>query len=127
MARAAAMVILVMLVASVRFVEAYPNSSLICIIVESMLYDQVETEIERYIRDIAEIGFDALVMPFDQGTPEDVKDLLINACPEELVGSLLIGDIPAAIYEDQTDNETLPIDLFYADLNGTWADTDGNG
>jgi hypothetical protein len=45
--------------------------------------------------------------------------------PDGLVGAVLVGDIPSALYEVSI--HTFPTDMFYMDLNGTWIDSDGNG
>lgn len=72
------------------------------------------------------------------GTPADIKDLLTAEWNNDAVGALLVGDLPVPwfeLYEDfdndgQPDNPymvSFPCDLFYMDLDGTWADEDFDG
>jgi len=119
---------LVLLVFLIQFVRAEPDKPLVYVIVDSAICDQIKSQIEIYSEDVKRIGFDVVVVSFDQCTPADVKGVLTSAYSEGLVGCLLIGDIPAVIFEDrEEDKEEYPIDMWYMDLNGVWVDNDANG
>ena len=105
-----------------------PDAPLVLVVINASIYDDLKFYIERYLSDVERIGFNATILPFSGGSPENVKAILVNASSEGLVGCLLVGDIPSAIYEDlEYDYEEYPIDLFYMDLDGVWEDTDNNG
>jgi hypothetical protein len=105
-----------------------PDVPLVYVIVNASIYDDVKFYINRYQSDVAKIGFNTTVLSFSGDNPEDVRAILVNASLEGLVGCLLVGDIPWALYEDwEVDDEVYPIDLFYMDLDGIWTDTDNNG
>jgi len=58
-----------------------------------------------------------------------LRKILRDGYSNGLKGALFVGDIPTVWYEMDTDwgYEEFPTDLFYMDLHGEWADTDGNG
>lgn len=107
-----------------------PDVSLIYVLVNGSIYDDVKLYIDRYVSDVERLGFNASVLSISGGSPEDVRTILMNASSEGLVGCLLVGDVPWALYEmDDPDYgyEEFPIDLFYMDLDGVWTDTDSDG
>jgi len=110
----------------------------IVVIVNETLYLQIETSITQYCADLLAGGYSYIVYQTSGGTPADIKDLLIAEWNNDAVGTLLIGDLPVPwfeLYEDfdndgQPDNPfmvSFPCDLFYMDLDGTWADEDFDG
>ena len=114
---------------SIRLVTA-ESIPLIYILVDSSIYNAIEFYIDRYISDVERLGFNVSVLSISGGSSEDVKTILVNASSEGLVGCLLVGDIPWALYEmddPEYGYEEFPIDLFYMDLNGIWTDTDNDG
>jgi len=119
----------------IRFVAAGLNPiinlnsdlPLICVVVHESIYDAIQSYIERYVTDVTKIGFNATTVLFSEGNHEDVKAILMGLYSKGLVGCLLVGDIPWAVYEDlEVDHEEYPCDLYYTDLDGFWIDTDRN-
>lgn len=120
---------LMLLLTVVRFAAA--KSNLVCVVVQAELYDQIKIKpsIDRYLQDMGNEGFNTELRLFRGGTAEEVRAIL-KSIPS-LEGAVLIGDIPAAIYEIWRDNRStyfdFPSDLFLQDLDGNFTDTDGNG
>jgi hypothetical protein len=104
------------------------DASLVYVVVNASIYDQLRFHLERYVSDIENIGLNPTILPFGGGNHKDIKAILVNASSKGLVGCLFVGDLPNAYYEDwKVDNETYPIDLFFMDLDGNWTDADNNG
>jgi hypothetical protein len=102
------------------------------ILVNSTIYRGLEESLERWMRDVETTGFNVTLHVITQGSASEIRTLLQNA--SNLVGCLMVGDIPYAIYETTYEYprgvshyETFPTDLYYMDLNGIWLDVDGNG
>lgn len=103
----------------------------ILIIVESSIYEQMGSKINRYANDIATVyGCAVFVESVSGGSHKDIKTLILSY-KNNLNGTVFIGDIPAAYFEIEDDHykygyRKWPCDLYYMDLNGTWTDSDGN-
>jgi len=124
------MIVLIVLTSMLAFPPyATAQKQLVYVLVDQRIQQDIIFHLDRWEIDIENIGFRVTIVPIDcsECTPANIRAIFIDAYSEGLVGSLLIGNIPVATYEDLTDDETLPIDLFYADLNGTWVDIDSNG
>lgn len=106
-------------------------NDLVYVLVEQTLYLQITTELSTYVSDIEMQGYDASVFNGTWATPGDVRTLLKNGVNDGLVGAVLIGDIVAAWYEMDNGgtwgHEEFPTDLYYADLDGTFGDSDTDG
>jgi len=101
---------------------------LVTILVDSSVYNDTLSSILRYKTDVEKSGFAANIHQLDElpnSTPEGIRSLLRHSVPDGLVGAVLVGSIPSALYEVSI--HTFPTDMFYMDLNGTWIDSDGNG
>ncbi|NQT35602.1 T9SS type A sorting domain-containing protein [bacterium] len=110
----------------------------VVIAVNHGLLESLEELFDQYASDVADEGFDVILLDTEGGTPAEFKDLLIETGGEDLVGVVLAGELPLAWFEhyeyfsneDEPDNQILieyPIDLFFMDIDGTWQDTSGNG
>jgi hypothetical protein len=105
----------------------------ICLVVENSLYPAIQTKLKRFVQDLQHDGYGVIPYRFISGKPKDLRAFLHNLYAESssLFGVILIGDIPYIIYEMMEDwgsggnspeYEDFPCDLFYMDLDGTWAD-----
>lgn len=112
-----------------------PNSSTgpyFLIIVKQSIYNSLSSDIKTYAEDVHTVyGYGICVETVTDDTPEDIRSL-IQYYQEDLCGVLLVGDISCAIYEIENDHNQYgyrhwPCDLFFMDLDGTWADSDSNG
>jgi len=101
---------------------------LVIILVDSSVYDNTQSSLLRYKADVEKSGFAANISQLDElpsKTPEGIRSFLCRSIPDGLVGAVLVGNVPSALYEVSI--HTFPTDMFYMDLNGTWIDSDANG
>lgn len=108
------------------------NTGLIFILVDPGLYPDITYEINRYVSDVTDEGYNPEVYAEGWADEFEVRSLLQSGYQRGMVGSFLVGDIPVARYEIANDyNEygyaEFPIDLFYMDIDGDWIDSDVNG
>ncbi len=113
------------------------------ILVDRRLKGAIDDALEQYVTDVtAESGLVPAVrwwMPGDHVMMREIiADSRDNACvgPDDcLVGVFMIGDLPSAWYEQDSDfggdigimHEEFPIELFFQDLDCQWTDADGDG
>ncbi|MDH5596281.1 MAG: C25 family cysteine peptidase, partial [Candidatus Bathyarchaeota archaeon] len=100
---------------------------LVCILVNSTIYADIEFSLNRYAVDVENSGFAVKIMEtgqlFDE-TPEGIRSYLQENLPHKLDGCLLVGDIPGALFE--VGAKEFPTDLYYMDLDGLWTDSDND-
>jgi len=104
------------------------NAPLVAVIVDSNVYKGIQFSLEQYGEDVNKSGFALIITQTNQlvnGTREAVKEYLQGLLTPNLVGALLIGDVPEAWY--RVGSNRFPTDVYYMDLNGRWVDTDGDG
>lgn len=101
--------------------------NLVLIFVNAALYPSIQTELDTYVLDLAAEGFSSKVIAVSGGKPVDLRQTLQVHQDSGLVGGLMVGDLPVAWWEDGSRGEDYPLELFFTDLNGTWADNDGDG
>ena len=93
------------------------------------LYPQIKASIDQYVIDLSNDGYYGEVYKVKGGTPRAFRNFLKRKFP--FSGALLVGSIPVAWFEMDDDfygaHSEFPCDLFYMDLNGTWADPDNDG
>jgi hypothetical protein len=94
--------------------------------------DPLSSAISTYKDDLENAGFSVEIKfrPDLGNTPEAIRELLQTVAEtHEMVGALLVGDIPHASYEMEYAGSirVFPCDLYYMDLDGNWTDSDGNG
>ena len=110
------------------------SSPQIDVLVNSSIYNEIQSSLEQYKKDIEALGYNVSIYSGSWGTPEDVRSFLQGELSNGLIGCLLVGDIPEAWYEMYSDPssgfppyEEFPMDLFYMDLDGNWTDFNDNG
>jgi hypothetical protein len=79
---------------------------------------------------VAYDGYFATVYQVKGGTPQQFRDFLKMHLP--MVGTVLVGSIAVPWFEMHgsdfnNGSSEFPCDLYYMDLNGTWADSDADG
>lgn len=104
---------------------------LICVLVDSRLYNGIENSLRQYATDLEFIdGFSVSIYTVWGSNAEDIRALLMQALPEGLVGCLLVGDIPRAsyycLYPEMGTYLRFETEFYYMDLDGFWNDTDGD-
>jgi hypothetical protein len=99
------------------------------VLVDSLIYNSTNASIIQYAHDVELSGISVSVFSGVWGSPEDKRSFLQQRYSKDLIGCLLVGDIPEAWYETDRfgDHEEYPIDLFYMDLHGDWVDGDRDG
>ena len=108
------------------------NSSTVYVVINSTLWSSggsdLQNRIFRYQDDLEATGYSAYTYLLVSGSPQDIRSWFASV--SDLVGCVLVGNIPAAWYQmfhdpawDSSRYEEFPIDLFYMDLDGTWSDS----
>ncbi|MEW6250523.1 MAG: hypothetical protein AB1716_07735 [Planctomycetota bacterium] len=97
----------------------------IALLIDHALYGQIHAALPAYITDLQNEGYSVFSATVSGGTPEQIKDWVRQRYAAGDEGVVFIGDITAAWAE--VSGDAFPCDLFYMDLDGTWADLDHNG
>jgi hypothetical protein len=103
------------------------DSRLVLVFVNAGLYPAIESEVSTYLADLAVDGFSTKLLAVSGGRPANLRQVLQAHRDSGLVGSLMVGDLPVAWWEDSDYGEDYPLDLFFTDLDGTFSDADGDG
>lgn len=104
------------------------DKPLIIILVNSSIYPRIESSLNQYEEDVQSDGFSVRIVKTDEltdPTPQGIRSVLQQALSQNLVGAVLVGDIPTAWI--RLAGKNLPTDMYYRDLNGVWTDTNGDG
>ncbi|MBN2491290.1 MAG: hypothetical protein JXQ29_10630 [Planctomycetes bacterium] len=110
----------------------YAGTQRIDMLVASPLETALEPELTQYAQDLEAEGWGVVIWKCTGGTPPEVRAFLQGRRAEaQILGSMMIGDLPVAWYEMDDDfNNThseFPSDLYYMDLDGTFGDGDQDG
>jgi len=95
----------------------------VLVLVNEGLRPSIESNLARYVGDIAWDGWDAEVYETAGGTPESLKAFIIDHS-DGLRAVVFIGRMPTPWFEA---DEEFPFDYFYMELDGTWIDADDDG
>jgi hypothetical protein len=102
----------------------------ICIVINNLLYLSIQSSFSVFIADLEDEGYTPNVYAaVNNGDEVALKDILVSEWnSRNIVGAILIGDLPIAWYEmTEWGDEEFPIDLFFMDLDGNWRDWDSDG
>ena len=110
----------------------------VVLVINSSLYEMLEERFDNYAEDLRDEGYSIVRLVLDGGTPQELKDIILEEGGDDIVGAVLAGELPVPWYEhceyfyneEEPDGPRIieyPIDLFYMDLDGIWEDTTGNG
>lgn len=102
-------------------------NSLAIIFINSGLYPEIQSELQVYLQDLQNEGYRPKVILITGGRAQNLRQTLQAHRDSGLVGSVMIGSLPVAWWEDSNSGEDYPIDLFFSDLDGVFADNDGDG
>lgn len=109
------------------------SGNCVYILVDSSVYSGLTSSLGQFTADLEVSGFSVELYSGSWGTPENTRSLLQSGLSHGLVGAILVGDIPFAWYEMDSQpapwpvHEEFPIDLYYMDLDGIWSDSDYDG
>ena len=100
------------------------------VIVEAALYEPLEPHLDTYLNGLVAEGLKAYVLTFDPAPVGELRALLAEQLERHNIGgAFLVGDLPAAWYEQQAfdDWEEFPMDVYLEDLDAVFSDNDDNG
>jgi len=101
------------------------------IVVNSSLQPSIQASLDQYCGGLRTAGYQPTVTSWSGGTPASLRGHLQASYAAGTQGAVFIGDLPVAWYEMDNDfnnsYSTFPIDLFYMDMDGSWADGDSDG
>jgi hypothetical protein len=100
---------------------------LVVVFVNSTLKQELGAVLDTWYLDMAADGYAVREIACLGGSARNLRQMLIALRDSGLVGTVMVGDLPVAWWEDSNYGEDYPIDLFFQDLNGTFADNDGDG
>jgi len=101
------------------------------VLVNSEVYSSIKASVDQYIRDVAYEGYFATAYRVKGGSPSELRNFIKGKSP--IAGILMVGSLPVAWFEFvnhddfSNSNSEFPCDLYYADLNGLWLDTQNSG
>lgn len=111
--------------------DSQPIDGSFLIVVEGSLHDPLEASLEQYAETMRAEGLEIHVEPWVlPGTVEGLKALLFDYIDlHDIEGALLIGDLPAAWYEQVglRGYEEFPTDIYLQDRDALWVDQDYDG
>lgn len=93
-------ILLILLCSSISLFALEKNpSNRIAVVVNQSLKAQIETNLDIYLQDLRNEGYDPILIPWslqEQPSPQELKDTLIKLYKDEqsLQGSVMIGDLP---------------------------------
>ena len=105
---------------------------LVVVLVEQGLLPQLNASILQYADDLEVSGYSVKVYNGTWTEAHTVRALLKGELSNGMVGAVLVGDIVEAWYEilngpASWGTQEFPTDLYYTDLDGSWADADDDG
>lgn len=112
----------------------------ITVIIDTDLYSQVKSKINRYIEEVesrfpvtltlhkVDISYSYNIGDWESKTPEDIRNILVQEYnTNNIRGALLIGQIPFATWEQEVGGNVGVSSIFYEDMDGSFEDRDMDG
>jgi hypothetical protein len=104
----------------------------VMIVVNQILYLQIDSSLTAWLEDLEKEGYQPIVyLAMNNNDPVELKEMVIHEWEQSSIeGVIFVGDVPFAWYEmDEPGwgHEEFPIDLYFMDLDGDWADADSDG
>ncbi|RLF40640.1 MAG: hypothetical protein DRN12_04935, partial [Thermoplasmata archaeon] len=101
----------------------------ILIIINDKLYTRTSKKLDRYILDVEErFPVNIILNTTSITTAEGIRSLLQQEYEiNHIKGSILVGQIPFALWEQGYGGNKGILSLFYEDLDGRFEDRDNNG
>ena len=112
----------------VKKMRGITGQGMVHIFVDSVLYPDLQISMNQFTVDLQAEGYQVSVTLVSEGTSEDIRSILQSEYDAGLIGVILIGDVPTGWMETHSRvSSHFPTDYFYMDLDGVWADDDGDG
>lgn len=101
---------------------------LVDVVVFAPLLSGIQDSLSIYVADLEAEGYVVRVDTVRGWNAAGLRAHLAALADSELVGAVLIGNVPFAWYEMESSEgrEEFPIDLYLMDLDGSWVDSDAN-
>lgn len=105
------------------------RNPMVDVVVYAPLYAYIADSMNVYLNDLVAEGYDVRVDTMRGSNAAQLRSHFASLVDSELVGALLVGNVPLAWYEVESaeGREEFPIELYFMDLNGVWQDTNSNG
>jgi hypothetical protein len=110
-----------------------PEIPSMLVFVESGLYDDITSQLEVYVSDLAVGDTTPMIIKWSSGTVESMRDTIKSYYDRFQISNVfLIGDLPVAWYEMEAsynfgDYEEFPCDIFLMSPYTSFSDADVNG
>ncbi len=88
---------------------------------------KVSAALEQYRADLVAEGYTVYTDTISGGTPQQIRSWVQSRYAAGSRMIVFVGGITAAWAKVPTQDDTFPSDLYYMDVDGYWADTDGDG
>ena len=105
------------------------NLGKVCVLVDYSKYGGLQPELNTYKNDLEKEGYVVEINATEFSDHIEVRNYLKNEwLNNELVGCVIVGDLPFAWYEISNEGylpynySNFPVDYFYTDLDGEWID-----
>ena len=106
------------------------NLPRINIYVNSAIYNSISSEIQQYQQDAIAQNYSVSVISWTNTDVEVLRQHLMTAYSQGLVGAILIGDLPYKLGRNWDSawgvNRYFPCDLYLMDFDGAWNDMNGD-
>ena len=100
------------------------------IYVNSTIYSSISSDIQQYQQDAIKQGYNVNVINWSITDVEILRQHLMNAYLQGLIGAILIGELPYKLGRNYDSawgvNRYFPCDLYLMDFDGAWNDLDGD-
>lgn len=100
------------------------------LVVEESLAEPLDASLRQYAENMSIASIEVHVESWSPGTAQALQGLIFEYIDVQgIEGALLIGDLPAAWYEQRAfgRDEEFPFDLYFQDRDAVWDDADGDG
>ena len=103
-------------------------SNVVEVVVNAAIYPNLTSELTQYTSDLVAAGWSVRVDTMRGTRPQALRSLLQGIA--NIKGAVLVGELPIAWYYSDWGGgqpEEFPCDLYFADLDGTWTDSNNDG
>ncbi|MBN1593179.1 MAG: choice-of-anchor D domain-containing protein [Candidatus Coatesbacteria bacterium] len=102
---------------------------IVLILVNTSLLSSIQSDLDTYEQDLIDQGYQVAFATAQGGSQDDIRAMLQGyyaTWGTSFNGCMLVGQLPIPWFEHHEDYDVFGCDLFYADMDGTWEDTDHN-
>jgi len=103
-------------------------SNVVEVVVNAAIYLDLTSELTQYTSDLVAAGWSVRIDTMRGTRPQPLRALLQSIT--NIKGTVLVGELPIAWYYSDWGGgspEEFPCDLYFADLDGTWTDSNNDG